>query len=101
MLISKKILKDDAELFKIVKEKLSVSLVGDILDKMGLRHQFLSPYLKPIQKKFIILGRAMPVLESDFFVDTVTGHNPISSQPFGLMFDALDGNPPIFKTDRK
>ncbi|HAL38517.1 MAG TPA: dimethylmenaquinone methyltransferase [Polaromonas sp.] len=82
--------KNDDELFALVKQKLFVALVGDVLDKMGCHHQFLSPYLKPIQSKMIIIGRAMPVLEADFFAEDGKGHATISNQPFGLMFEALD-----------
>jgi len=82
--------KNDSELFSLVKEKLFVALVGDILDQMGYEHQFLSPKLKPISKDMVIIGRAMPVLEADFFTESTSGHNEISKQPFGKMFEALD-----------
>ena len=85
-----KLWKDDDELFAMVKEKLFVALVGDTLDKLGYQHQFLSPGLKPIQNKMVLIGRAMPVLEADFFADSAPGHAPITSVPFGLMFQALD-----------
>lgn len=85
-----KLWKDDDELFAMVKEKLFVALVGDTLDKLGYQHQFLSPGLKPIQNKMVLIGRAMPVLEADFFADSAQGHAPITSIPFGLMFKALD-----------
>src|SRR4051794_33994641 len=32
----------------------------------------------------------MPVLEADFFTERTSGKNPLSSKPFGLMFEALD-----------
>ena len=86
-----KLWKDDDELFAMVKEKLFVALVGDTLDKLGYQHQFLSPGLKPIQNKMVIIGRAMPVLEADFFADSAQGNAPITSIPFRLMFKALDG----------
>lgn len=85
-----KLWKDDDELFAMVKEKLFVALVGDTLDKLGYQHQFLSPGLKPIQNKMVLIGRAMPVLEADFFADSAQGNAPITSIPFGLMFKALD-----------
>lgn len=81
--------KNDKELFSQAKSKLFVALVGDILDKMGYHHQFLSPYLKPMRKDMVILGRAMPVLEADFYGD-FKGYNDISSKSFGKMFEALD-----------
>ncbi|WOQ14070.1 RraA family protein [Aeromonas media] len=80
---------NDKQLFSLVKEKLFVALVGDVMDKMGYTHQFLAQQLKPITNDMVILGRAMPVLEADFFGDA-PGNNPLSSKPFGLMFEALD-----------
>ena len=32
---------DDKELFDLMKEKLYTPVVGDILDQMGYKHQFL------------------------------------------------------------
>lgn len=81
--------KNDKQLFSLVKEKLFVALVGDVMDKMGYTHQFLAQKLKPITSDMVIIGRAMPVLEADYFGD-VPGCNSISSKPFGLMFEALD-----------
>ncbi|MFM4775152.1 RraA family protein [Aeromonas veronii] len=80
---------NDKELFNLAKEKLFVALVGDVLDKLGYQHQFLSPKLKPIKTDMVIIGRAMTVLEADFYGDH-QGHNTITNQPFGLMFEALD-----------
>ena len=82
--------KNDAELFALARKNLFVALVGDVLDTMGCQHQFLSPQLKPIQNQMVIIGRAMPVLEANFFADTMHGRASISSRPFGLMFEALD-----------
>ncbi|EKT60696.1 RraA family protein [Providencia burhodogranariea] len=81
---------DDNELFSLAKEKLFVALVGDILDTMGLQHQFLHQQIKPIDSRSVIIGRAMPVLEADFFHHSFEGNNPISEKQFGLMFNALD-----------
>lgn len=81
---------DDNMLFSLVKEKLIVALVGDVMDTMGLQHQFLNPQLKPIDPHMVIIGRAMPVLEADFYQQQATGHNEISEKPFGLLFHALD-----------
>lgn len=81
---------NDDELFSLAKQKLFVALVGDILDTMGLQHQFLSPQLKPVDTTSIIIGRAMPVLEADFFHSSTAGKTGISEKPFGMMFHALD-----------
>lgn len=87
----KRLWTNDEELFNIAKSELFVALVGDILDKMGFQHQFLNPYIKPLNNDFIVIGRAMPVLEADVFnEETDRGHNPLMQKPFGLMFEALD-----------
>jgi 4-hydroxy-4-methyl-2-oxoglutarate aldolase len=80
----------DQELFLRVRRELYVAVVGDALDQMGLRRQFLHPSLKPIENAMIIVGRAMPVLEADFVGETCPGHSQISTRAFGRMFEALD-----------
>jgi regulator of RNase E activity RraA len=81
---------NDTELFAAVRRELFVAAVGDVLDRMGLQHQFLSPQVKPIEPGMVILGRAMPVLEADFCGNSDTGLGPLGKKPFGLMFEALD-----------
>ena len=81
---------DDSELFALAKRDLFVALVGDVLDKLGFQHQFLNPQLKPVDPQMVIIGRAMPVLEADFFAERHAGNNSLSEKPFGLMFEALD-----------
>jgi len=81
---------DDAEMFAAMKRELFTAVVGDILDTMGLLHQFLPPRLRPMRDEMVVLGRAMPVLEADHFGLSVAGQNPLTAKPFGLMFHALD-----------
>lgn len=81
---------DDAEMFAAMKRDLFTAVVGDILDTMGLLHQFLPPRLRPVRDDMVVLGRAMPVLEADHFGASVQGQNPLTAKPFGLMFRALD-----------
>ena len=83
--------KNDKELFEIAKKELFVALVGDVLDKMGHLHQFLPPNIKPLNDDFVVIGRAMPVLEADVFEEVVEStNNPLMEKPFGIMFEALD-----------
>jgi regulator of RNase E activity RraA len=85
----------DKELFQIVKKELFPALVGDVLDKLGYLHQFVSPNTKPLQKDMVVIGRAMPVLEADVFAEQVAGtQNTIMNNPFGIMFEALDSLKP-------
>ena len=82
---------DDRELFRLMKEELFTAVVGDVMDKMGLHHQFLPPYLKPLSDDMIVAGRAMPVLEADWFAEAdSTGRSEVAAKPFGVMMQALD-----------
>ncbi len=86
-----KIWKSDEELFALAKQELFTAVVGDVMDKMGLLHQFLPPRLQPLRNDMVTIGRAMPVLEADVFTESVTSsNNPIMAKPFGLMLEALD-----------
>ena len=86
-----KIWKSDEELFSLAKQELFTAVVGDVMDKMGLLHQFLPPRLQPLCDDMVTIGRAMPVLEADVFTEAVTNsNNPIMAKPFGLMLEALD-----------
>ena len=83
--------KNDKGLFSIAKKELFVALVGDVLDKMGYLHQFLSPDIKPVRSDMVVIGRAMPVLEADVFAESAKQtNNLIMEKPFGIMFEALD-----------
>ena len=86
-----KLWSSDEELFCIARQELFTALVGDILDKMGLYHQFLPANIKPLSPSMMVIGRAMPVLEADVFGDQCEKpENPQIGEPFGLMFEALD-----------
>ena len=66
-------------------------MVGDILDGMGLQKQFLSPGIRPLAPNMVVVGHAMPVLETNCFAaHEPAGQLPLSRQPFGLLFQALD-----------
>jgi 4-hydroxy-4-methyl-2-oxoglutarate aldolase len=86
---------DDAELFAAMRNRLFTAVVGDILDTMGLQHQFLPPKIRAMRDDMVAIGRAMPVLEADFFATPgASGHSEIGAKPFGLMFHALDSLKP-------
>src|ERR1035437_9389090 len=86
---------DDEDLFGVARRELFSAVLGDVMDKLGLRRQFLPQPIQPLQREMVLVGRALPVLEADFFEEAWEGgHNPLSRQPFGLMLDALDGLKP-------
>ena len=82
---------DDSELFSLCRKELFTAVVGDIMDMMGHRHQFLPPQIQPLREDMVAVGRAMPVLEADDDGGEGPGRaNPLLNQPFGLMLRALD-----------
>ena len=83
--------KDDEELFSLMRTRLFPAVIGDILDTMGLLRQFISPNIRPLRSDMVVCGRAMPVLEANCFAASEpAGQLPLSRQPFGLLFQALD-----------
>src|SRR5689334_9311243 len=81
----------DEELFTLARRELFTAVVGDTMDKVGLRRQFLPPQIRPLRSDMVAIGRAMTVLEADFFdADPVASRSALAAAPFGLMFDALD-----------
>lgn len=82
---------NDSELFEISRRELFTCVVGDVLDKLGRYHQFLPPPIQPLRPDMIVIGRAMPVLSVDVFLEKVEGTaNRLMTKPFGLMLEALD-----------
>lgn len=82
---------DDNELFAICRHQLFTSVVGDVMDKLDLFHQFLPPAIKPLRQDMVLIGRAMPVLAVDVFQEKVVGTaNKLMEKPFGLMLEAVD-----------
>jgi regulator of RNase E activity RraA len=81
----------EEEMFAVIRRELFSAVVGDVMDKLGLLHQFLPPRLRPLRDDMVALGRAMPVLEADVFTEAETNSgNPALAKPFGLMLEALD-----------
>ncbi len=82
---------NDEELFSIIRKELFTCVVGDVMDKLGLQHQFLPPQIRALRPDMVVVGRAMPVLAVDVFEERVSGtNNKLMERPFGLMLEALD-----------
>ena len=84
--------KNDEELFSLLKQELCTAVVGDVLDVLEFRNQFLPPNISPLCKNEKLAGRAMTVLEADIleFSNYNNSHNHVLQKPFGLMLEALD-----------
>ena len=89
--------KNEEEMFNLIKEKLYTPVVGDILDQMGYKHQFLPAAIRPLVSQvpsslyitqdegdncLKVVGYACTVLENDIF--------SMPQKPFGYMTEALD-----------
>ena len=81
---------NEKEFLNQIKENLNTAVVGDIMDQLGFQNQFLTPKIKPLRDDMIVVGRAMPVLETDTLDNTSTSSNAMLKKPFGLMLEALD-----------
>src|SRR3984957_1018158 len=81
----------DQELFSTIRQELFTCVVGDVMDKLGLQHQFLPPQIHALRPDMVLIGRAMPALAVDVFEEKIAGaHNRLMEKPFGLMLEALD-----------
>ena len=86
-----KVWKSDDELFTIAQRELFTCVVGDVMDKLDLQHQFLPPQIQPLRHDMVVIGRAMPVLSVDVFAEKIAGSaNQLMDKSFGLMLEALD-----------
>lgn len=82
---------NDKELFALIRKELFTAVIGDVMDKMGMYHQFLPPNIRSIRDDMFIVGRAMTVLEADVSsLGESTSKNPVLSRTFGYMLEALD-----------
>ena len=74
--------KDQDEMISLMREKLYTPGVGDILDQMGLVHQFLPQDIRPLRDDMKLAGKAMTVLMTDVYGK--------QEKPFGYLTEALD-----------
>jgi regulator of RNase E activity RraA len=80
---------NDEELFTLARRELFTAVVGDVMDKLNLRRQFLPPQIQPLDRRMMAIGRALTVLEADFFEELAAGQNSLSGKLW-LMLEALD-----------
>ena len=48
----------------MAKRELFTAVVGDVMDKLGLIHQFLPPRIKPIRPDMVMIGVYAPALNT-------------------------------------
>lgn len=76
------------DLLETIRQRLHTCVIGDILDTLGLVHQFLPPNIRALDPRHVLVGTAMTVLEADAATDLVAHRG--AAEAFGLMFKALD-----------
>ena len=81
---------NDEALFSSLRDHLFTAVVGDVLDKLGRRQQFLPQAIGPLAPNMKLVGRAMPVLEADVFDGSSGLPGRLVGKPFGLMLEALE-----------
>ena len=80
----------EPDLLALIRAELFTCVVGDVMDSLGFVHQYLPPHIRPLSPDMIVAGRAMPVLEANYFAMAGDGQGPLSGEPFGIMLRALD-----------
>lgn len=68
--------------FKTVEEKLSSSIISDVLDGMGIKGQAMDTTIRPVQDDMTIVGYAATMLMTDQYDNT--------KDTFTLQFQAID-----------
>lgn len=81
-------LMEDKELFDLMKKELFSAVIGDVMDTMGLIHQFLPPQIRPLEESMVVVGRAFTVVEADIGTPAIS--EELAHKPFGNMLEALD-----------
>lgn len=79
----------DRALLATIKKELYVAAVTDVMDVLGLIHQFLPPQIRPLRENMVLVGRAKTVQEADCCGPYI-GSRGNKKEAFGLMFEALD-----------
>ena len=81
----------DEELYALLKRELFTAVVGDVLDQLGFRRQFLPFGIAPLRPEMKLAGRAMPVLGAEVSdAGGTLSPEEAAEAPFGLMLRALD-----------
>ena len=84
--------KNDKALFELIDQELFSCVIGDVMDQLNHRHQYLPPKIRPLFEGMKVIGRAMTVQEADC-AGTRIDHQDRESA-FGVMFEALDSLQP-------
>lgn len=77
---------NEIEMFNTMREKLYASVISDVMDSLGARHQGMRADIRPIYEGIVVVGRAYPVLTADVY--------KLVDDPYGPEIDAVDSLKP-------
>ncbi len=74
--------KNDKAMFDLMEETLYSGVVADILDELGYRNQAMRQDIRPLERRFVIAGRAKTILAVDVY--------EIPEDPYKLEIESID-----------
>lgn len=74
--------KSDSEMFALMEQKLYTGVVSDVLDDYNYRNQAMRQDIHPIERDYVIAGRARTILAVDIY--------EIPEEPYKMEIEAID-----------
>jgi 4-hydroxy-4-methyl-2-oxoglutarate aldolase len=88
----------DEQLIETVRGALYAAVLSDVLDELGYRHQVLPPWVRPLDDRLVLCGRARTGLYRDVY-HVPPGHNPYELE-IALIDDLKPGEVPVLGCGR-
>jgi 4-hydroxy-4-methyl-2-oxoglutarate aldolase len=76
----------ERDMFELMAQKLTASVLSDILDMLGYRDQVMRSTIRPLYPEAIVVGRAMPVLYAEVF--------EVPEKPYQMEMEVVDSLKP-------
>ena len=88
----------DEQLIETVRSSLYAAVLSDVLDGLGYRHQALPPWIRPLDERVVLCGRARTGLYRDVY-HVPPGHNPYELE-IALIDDLRPGDVAVLACGR-
>jgi 4-hydroxy-4-methyl-2-oxoglutarate aldolase len=88
----------DEQLIETVRGALYAAVLSDVLDELGYRDQVLPPWVRPLDDRLVLCGRARTGLYRDVY-HVPSGHNPYELE-IALIDDLKPGEVPVLGCGR-
>jgi 4-hydroxy-4-methyl-2-oxoglutarate aldolase len=76
--------REDPQFLALIREKLHVAVLSDVLDELGYRDQALPPHIRPLDETLAMAGFARTGLYRDVY------HVPPGENPYELEIALID-----------